>query len=213
MKKERITTELKWAALKNEYHIGKVKIGKKVHDVNELKDAIENGEMLAKLQACADELHDGDLIVAVKAYRRTLQSQGSNMRNNKIAYMPTDMIRYELLDAYTDTLVPSKTTVASIGDKARHNYSVEDIKSLAGNVVELQNMYNSFSTYRSRYLAKIEDINEFDARFDLIKELKAEAKRAIPAANAAYIKRLQDGMGRDLNDDEIAELVELLARR
>ena len=63
MKKERITNELKWAALKNEYHIGKVKIGKKVHDVNELKDAIENGEMLAKLQACADELHDSDLIV------------------------------------------------------------------------------------------------------------------------------------------------------
>lgn len=210
MKKERITNELKWAALKNEYHIGKVKIGKKVHAINELKDAIENGEILAKLQACADELHDGDLIAAVKAYRRTLQSQGSNMRNNKIAHMPTDMTRYELLDAYTNTLAPSKTTAASIGDKARHEYSVEDIKSLAGNVVELQNMYNSFSTYRSRYFARIEDINDFDARFDLIKELKAEANKASSVSEECVQKILASGV--KLTDEEIATIVKALQK-
>ena len=53
MANNKITKNLEWKALKENYKIGQVRVGKKFVSVNELADAIADGEIQALLQQCA----------------------------------------------------------------------------------------------------------------------------------------------------------------
>lgn len=135
--------------MKETFTIGTVKVKGELIKVNELQDAIDAGEIKEMLQRCADELHNGDFSSAVKAYRRTLQSQGCNMRNGKLAHTTTDLLRYNLLEGYTSQFVTTSST-AVIAGKAKWQYTMEDIESLAGNFEELRKLYNSMSDKKSK---------------------------------------------------------------
>lgn len=198
--------ELTWQALESEYRI-RTKNGVKE---NELADAIASGEILALLQRCADELHAGDFSGAVVAFRRNL----SSIKCNKIksdSFRSVDKERYELLNSYTEQFVVKPSSTAA-GGKAKVNYNCDDIMALRGNYEELRKLYNVFADRKSKSPDKIADMNEFLDNFDLIKELRKEAKEAEakPQVSKSILEKLQTG--KKLTAAENAELVKLLTK-
>lgn len=204
---DKTTKALQWDTLKNEFIIGSVRVGKKFIKVNQLADAIEDGVILERLQECADELHNGDFNDAVRAYRRILSSKHTNM-NKSDNTQPADRVRYQLLKEYTDQFVIKSTNNVVIG-KAKHDYTMEDIKKFAGDYKELTNLYNSFSTQKSRYAEKIEDMADFTARFDYVKQLKKAAK-AKSAVSVDIIEKVK--AGGTLTADELTKLLKALEK-
>lgn len=201
------TKALQWQTLKEEFVIGKIRVGKKFFDVNQLADAIKDGEILARLQECADTLHNGDFNEAIKAYRRTLSSQACNMKKSELT-TGTDLLRYNLLNDYTATFVVKSTNNVVIG-KAKHDYTMEDIKKFAGDYKELTNLYNSFSTQKSRYAEKIEDMADFTARFDYVKQLKKAAK-VKAYVSVDIIEKVK--AGGTLTAEELTQVLKALGR-
>ena len=204
----KITRALEWKALKENYKIGQVRVGKEFVRVNELQDAIEAGEIHTLLEQCANELHAGDFSEAVRVFRKNLSSQLTNMKKSDTTNH-VDFTRYELLEAYTKQFVVT-TTSAVIPGKAKVNYKHDDIMALKGNYEELRKLYNCFADRKSKEPDKVND--EFLANFELIKQLKAEAKAAEskPQVDAAVLAKLQ--AGKKLTKEEAEALVKLLTK-
>lgn len=239
MANNRITKELGWKEMKETFTIGTVKFKGELIKVNELQDAIEAGEIKEMLQRCADELHDGDFASAVKAYRRTLQSQGCNMRSGKVAHTNTDLVRYELLENYTKQFVTT-TSTAVIEGKAKWQYTLEDIESLAGNHEELRKLYNSMMDklskdpeaiveYFNRNLAWSKEpgldsmeadffvaletksaMLDYRAKVERVRVLRNEAKDPVNKVSDNIVAKLQ--AGKKLTAEENAELLKLLGK-
>ena len=203
MANTKITKALTWQALESAYRI-RTKNGVKE---NELAEAIATGEILALLQACANELHDGDFASTIKSFRRNL----SSMKCNKVKadnFRTVDRERYELLNAYTEQFVVT-TTSAVIPGKAKVNYGKDDIMSLRGNHEELRKLYNIFADRKSKRPESID--NEFNENFALIKQLKAEAKKEeATKVDPSILEKLQ--AGKKLTAAEAKALVELLTK-
>lgn len=209
MSNERITKELSWKELKETFKIGTVRYNGKLVQVNELEEAIQAGEVRDMLQKCADELHAGDFASAVKAFRRTLQSQGSNMRNDKIAHTTTDLARYELLDSYTKQFVASANT--TIVGKAKWQYTVEDIEALRGNHEELRKLYNSMMDKKSKQpedILNVTTMEEYMTRVDMVRNMRNEASQ--PSVSTDLLDKLK--ANKKLSAEEAAELVKLLSK-
>lgn len=208
MANNKITKNLEWKALKENYKIGQVRVGKKFVSVNELADAIADGEIHALLQQCADELHDGDFSSAIRTFRKNLSSQLCNMKKSNTT-PPVDFQRYELLDKYTEQFVV-KTTSAVVAGKAKVNYNHDDIMTLKGNHEELRKLYNVFADRKSKRPESLDD--EFYANFELIKQLKTEAKAAEDKVTVStdILAKLKAGV--TLTAEESAELVKLLTK-
>lgn len=231
MANNRITKELGWKEMKEAFTIGTVKVKGELIKVNELADAIEAGDIKEMLQRCADELHAGDFNSAIKAYRRTLQSQGCNMRSGKVAHTNTDLVRYELLENYTKQFVTT-TSTAVIEGKAKWQYTLEDIESLAGNHEELRKLYNSMMDKKSKDPEAIVDycrsnnsidktddayivheraaMAEYAALVERVRILRNEAKEPVKTVSDYIITKLQSG--KKLTAAENAELLKLLGK-
>ena len=205
-KVQRITKDLEWKVLKENYKIGQVKYNGKFIEVNELDEAIKSGELLETLQKCANELHNGSLPDAIKAYRRTLSSQYCNMKKSDYVN-PTDNVRYDLLDKYTAQFV-NKSTNSIVPGKAKWQYTVADIMSLEGNHEELRKLLNSMADKKSKYPDDIVDMTEYQSRLDLVKKLKKEAEE--PKVNNDILAKLK--ANKKLTAEEAKELLNLLNR-
>ena len=176
---------------------------------NELVDAIEAGEILELLQKCADELHGGNFTEVIKAFRRNL----SSVKCNKVKagnFRTVDRERYELLNSYTEQFVVKSSSPANalVPGKAKVHYNKDDIMTLKGNHEELRKLYNVFADRKSKHPETIDE--EFHANFALIKELKAEAKKAQSTVSNDIIAKLKEG--KKLTKAENAELVKLLTK-
>lgn len=172
MAKISITKELSWKELALAYPIINIEHEGKTIAVNKLKDAIDSGALKAVMQACADELHNGDISAVVKAIRKNLSSQQCNMR--KAAYNPNqkiDWMRYELLDAYTASLMPTK--------EAYWKTTVEEIDALfnAGNLKGLQSVYDCMMSTKSKYPEQIVDMDEFKTRLAHVSKMRSSLEQ------------------------------------
>lgn len=195
--------ELTWQALEAEFRI-RTKNGVKE---NELAEAIQAGEILALLQKCADELHNGDLTSVVRAFRRNLSSIKCNKVKND-SFRSVDRERYALLEAYTAQFV-EKVSTNKFG-KAKVNFNRDDIMTLEGNYEELRKLYNVFADRKSKSPDKITDMVEFKDNFELIKRLKAEAKKAENAVTEDILVRLKEG--KKLTKAQTEELLNKLTK-
>ena len=195
--------ELTWQALEAEFRI-RTKNGVKE---NELAEAIQAGEILALLQKCADELHNGDFTSVVRAFRRNLSSVKCNKVKND-SFRSVDRERYALLEAYTAQFV-EKVSTNKFG-KAKVNFNRDDIMTLEGNYEELRKLYNVFADRKSKSPDKITDMVEFKDNFELIKRLKAEAKKAESAVTEDILVRLKEG--KKLTKAQTEELLNKLTK-
>ena len=208
MANNRITKALTWQALETEYRI-RNKNGVKE---NELADAIASGEILALLQACANELHNGDFNSVIRAFRRNL----SSMKCNKVksdSFRSIDRERYELLNSYTEQFVDTVAN-ATVTGKPKWQYTIEDIESLAGNHEELRKLYNSMMDKISKDPTTINTVTteqEYRARVERVRILRNEAA-------AAPVEKVSDSIlskltaNKKLSAEEAAELLRLLSK-
>lgn len=204
----KIIKALEWKELKEAYKIGQVRIGGEFVRVNELDEAIKAGEIHDLLVKCADELYNGDFQSVIRAFRKNLSSQLCNMKKSDTTNH-VDYQRYELLDSYTKQFVV--TTTSAVG-KVKTEYTIDDIVSLKGNYEELRKLYNSFADKKSKSPDKIEDMKDYEERFELIKKLKSEAKEQMdkPQVSATILAKLQSG--KKLTAEESAQLINLLTK-
>lgn len=203
-KQVKTTTDLTWTALKEEYVIGTVKIGGKLVQVDELQDAIASGELLGKVQACADELHSGDITRAIEALKRNLSSVKTRSKNYK------DLQRAAVLWDFANSVV-AKTSVVS-GDKPKWQATVEDIEALRGNYEELRKLYNLMRDYIASYPERVETIcslDVYEGRIQLVLRLRNEAKKASEVPTDLLAK-LQGN--KKLTAEEAAAVLKLLQR-
>ena len=117
----RLTEELYWVSYKELYYIGLRETEELVRDnagnivfdengkertvrikrnVNELQEAIDSGEFEAKIQKCADMLHDGDVEEVYFAMAKNLDSQRFHMKKRDVAVSASDKIRFATIDAF-----------------------------------------------------------------------------------------------------------------
>lgn len=201
---EKITKELTWVELKDAYPI------KPAKNLNMLADAIEAGEIYELLLACADQLHNGDFSKAIEAFRRNLSSTKCNRTKND-TFDSISMLRYNLLDTYTAQFVKTAAN-ATVPGKAKWMYTVEDIESLRGNYEELRKLYNSLSDQKSKKpeaIVAVTTMEEFQARIDLTRELRNEAK-AEAELPTILLTKLQ--ANKKLTKEESEILVKLLTK-
>lgn len=225
-KTTRISENLSWTALKENFYIGSITVGGQKLTVNKLQDAIDDGTLKQMLIECADEYHDGDLVAVLNILKRNLSSQLCNMRKRASAgytsNYETDKIRYETLKTFVDGLMSEHVKPKSgiSANKPQWAYGPEEIDQIDDPEL-LRKVINSIADpcsdgknpapYIARFGENYREIviaNREYARERLAK-LKAEASK--PKVSDALQQKILNGNGR-LTKAELEELTELLKR-
>jgi hypothetical protein len=223
VKQPRITEELSWKSLTQNYYVGTVVVDGQTIAINKLQDAISDGTLLAMVTSCADKMHEGDVGAVVEAIKRNLSSNRTNF--SKKDYNPAadvEASRLALLWSFFDGLAVKEKKVvaglpASTKEKALWELTVEEITSLdTGNYKVLDSVYQNMMSKKSKKPEDILDMDEFKARLKLVSSLRTAAKAAAKAAANTIIVP-EDIMskvlaGKALTKAESADLAELLLK-
>ena len=213
----KITTDLTWEVLRGAYRIGTVKIDGKNIEVNELKEAIEDGTLDAKIQKCADELHDGDTYSALLSFSRNLSSKNTNMK--KQVYSATtkvDQTMYELLREYTTKKMSELKGASRSGNsKAYWQYTMEEIEA-ADTYQLVKSIYDCMCSVKSKYPEVTASVPDFEERKAAVSKKKSEMLKAMknPTTNISdtLMNKLTGGKKAVLSKEEAATLANLLAK-
>lgn len=160
----KLSTELGLQAIAIKYDVN-------AKGVDAVKAAIDDGTIWGMLQACADERFGGDLKPVLAQFNRNLSSQRCTRRPSDTA-AANRAAMVELLWAMThDTSKAPKA--AARAPKAGFQYTVAEVEDLfaAGNLEELQRMYNNIHSNVSKKLTGLSTANYAEA-------LKADPKLA-----------------------------------
>lgn len=227
MANSKLTANLTLAAIAIKYDVN-------AHGVDNLKTAIENGEILGMLKACADELYGGDMKPVMAQFNRNLSSQRCTRKITDTASKNrADMV--ELLWAMTH----GTKVGAPKAPRAGFQYTIEEVDALAaeGNVAELQRLYNNVHSNVNKKLAG-EHPSNWPTRFaedpvlarwvkvkehvsEVLPKVKARAKASKPAEETSTKPEVSDDLAKKLANykagkkatftpEQMAEIVKLL---
>lgn len=182
MSNTKITENLSWNAIKNNYHIGAVMINGEAVQVNELQDAIDNGSIKQLMDECAEQLYAGDLLSVCRVLKHNLASARTN--TSKRPNSPTkakDLTRIELMWNYVDSIM-SATAVSSRQNKSGKSYwtwTMEEIMAVPmSDVRTLQSIRDNMASAKAKYPERIEDMDDFMLRYKAASQRLSEAKAA-----------------------------------
>lgn len=205
--------------------------------VDGIKAAIGDGTIWGMLQTCADEKFDGDLKPVLAQFNRNLSSQRCTRRPSDTA-AANRAAMVELLWAMTHDSTKAPKAAAR-APKAGFQYTVAEVEDLfaAGDVEELQRMYNNVHSNVSKKMAGLSTVNYAEAikadpklaswlevkeaASKRLSELKA-AKKAGTAApakvevsadlTAKLMKSNESGKAATLTAAQVKELLKLLGQ-
>jgi len=190
--------------------------------IGQLTKAIEAGEIMNMLKACADSMYGGDLRPVMAQFNRNLSSQRCTRKIVDTASKNrADMV--EALWAMTHSEAIKGTPKARAGFK----YTKEEVDALvaAGDVEELQRFYNNIHSIVSKSISGLAMSQLDDQQKDRIavKEYASEKLSALKASKKAaslnqaevsekLLGKLQTGKAASLSKAEVAELLKLLGK-
>lgn len=192
------------------------------HGIGKLTKAIEAGEIMDMLKACADSMYGGDLRPVMAQFNRNLSSQRCTRKIVDTASRNrADMV--EALWAMTHSEVIKGAPKARAG----FTYTKEEVDSLvaAGDVEELQRFYNNIHSIVSKSISGLAMSQLDDRQKDRIavKEYASEKLSALKASKKAaslsqaevsekLLGKLQGGKATSLSKAEVAELLKLIGK-
>ncbi len=201
MRKNKTHPKLQWTALKEEYFVGTLRVDGEVIEVNELADAIAAGELGAILKESAEMFHNGNEVAALNSFSRLVSSMKTNIK--KAEYRPsmrTDIVRIELLEKF----IASER--AATATKPKWQWTADEITSLE----EANSVYNNMASIKSKYPERIQDMDEFEDRFEQV-SLKRTAMKKADALPDSLIDKLTSGKA-ILSKAEAEALLKLLRK-
>lgn len=149
----RTPENLTWKSICERYPIATVKVDGKQVMVNSLKDAIEDGTLLAEVTEAANEMYEGDTYQVLSAMSRVLSSALVNIR--KRADSPTktkDLSRCEMLREFVSKNMAAIKAARPIEQQAKWRYSKEDIEAIPlSEVKQLKSIRDCMASKLSDY--------------------------------------------------------------
>jgi len=224
VKKVRITEELTWSSLKDRFVIGNFTHEGVSLAINQLKDAIDNGTLLAMVVNCADKMHDGNVTEVVEAIKRNLSSNATNFKKKE--YNPTadqDNLRLSLLWNFFDGLSIKEKKVTeglpeTLKEKALWALTTEEIEGLdKSNYKILDSVYQNMQSHKSKTGKEVvlaADPQYLD-RLALISKYRSECRAAAKKAESEVViptELLTKAAAGKLTKADQAELSEFLMR-
>ena len=242
MKVTKTTMELSMKSLATRFYIGMVSIGEgKMVQVNSLKEAIDNGTLLAMIEDCAKQLHNGEIKPVLDAMLKNLSSYLCET-NDMSKYFPDRnlrTVRYDLIQGYVKGLAIDASAASSNKPVAKSywQWSMEDIKSVDINAEGaerlLKSIYDNLASAKTKYPALTNDGTEF-ASFSvhyvvgqaeeswtfnahaekraLVTSMRNAIKNTTPVVSEAILAKLASGGVAKLTAIEAAELAVLLGK-
>lgn len=212
----RITENLNWQSLKENFFIGNVKVDGKYVAVNNLDVAIEDGTIEALVVECANELHEGNLYAAYLAWNRNLSSQQTNMKKGYNPDAEQDWMRFNSLRAYvTKRMAEIKGEANNGNSKAYWEYTMEEIEALT-DAKTIKSVYDNMRSKKSKYPTVVAAIADYEDRLAVISkkrnELIAAEKSGINKVDEALLAKLSKGNKATLSAQEAADLFAILAK-
>ena len=234
-KNTNITQELHWRALHERFFIGtrltevlardeagnilfkgdQPVVRRERQSVNELEEAIADGTLDRMLADCAAELHDGDIAVALKAWRRVLSSTQTNLKKRS-QVGPTDWVRFELLWQFTTDKLAAASKDAVGGGLPQWAFGPEQIDRVNDPAV-LQKIINSIADVCSTKANSPRYAEQLGSNYrEVANANRAYARKRMKALNSAkgqidpaLLSKLQKGSAK-LSSAETAALLKLL---
>lgn len=130
----KLTSNLSLAAIAVKYDVN-------ANGIEQLKKAIEAGEITDMLKACADERFDGDLKPVMAQFNRNLSSQRCTRKITDTA----SKNRADMVEALWAMTHATQGTTGAKAPRAGFQYTKEEVDALVatGDVAELQRFYNN----------------------------------------------------------------------
>lgn len=164
------------------------------HGIEQLKKAIEAGEITEMLKACADERFGGDLKPVLAQFNRNLSSQRCTRKITDTA----SKNRADMVEALWAMTHATQGGTGAKAPRAGFQYTREEVDALVaeGNVAELQRLYNNVHSNVNKALAGLstscyaEELagNPKLAQWVDTKEYVSEQLRALKAQTKAKTK-------------------------
>lgn len=191
MANNKLTPNLSLSAIAIKYDVN-------AHGIEQLKQAIEAGEIADMLKACADERFDGDMKPVLAQFNRNLSSQRCTRKITDTA----SKNRADMVEALWDmTHVVPRVRAANgmpSAPRAGFLYTRQEVDDLVaeGNVAELQRLYNNVHSNVNKAIGGLstscyaEELanNPKLARWIDVKEYVSEQLRVLKATNKAKAK-------------------------
>lgn len=206
---------LTWNSLMTRYPAATVKVDGKPVEVDALKDAIEDGTLLAEVQEAAAK--QGVETYAVLCRMSRLLS--SNLVNIKKRYdspsKTKDLARCEMLRTFVRVNMDSINGTKATGEKAKWKYTTDDIAAIPLNdVKQLKSIRDCMASKLCKYPDDLPD--GFQQTYAFACERYSAAKKAekhAPAAELsadtmALVEKLKSG--KNLSKDDKAALAAVL---
>ena len=195
-----------------------------VIDVESFKKFVEDGELRALIDECAEAMHGGDTAPVIKQMIENCQSKKCTDKNR----VPNSVVRSsseanEFLLAYLKTLrEPANRRgdrTGIVGNKAKWDMTVEEIDAI-DDVETLRKVKNCMASHKSKDLAGIadEDLTDKDQEFLKVYEHTAKRLKELKANTATVqvsddlLEKLQSGKAATLSKAQVAELLKILGK-
>ena len=195
-----------------------------VIDVESFKKFVEDGELRALIDECAEAMHGGDTAPVIKQMIENCQSKKCTDKNR----VPNSVVRSsseanEFLLAYLKTLREpanrrgDRTGIA--GNKAKWDMTVEEIDAI-DDVETLRKIKNCMASHKSKDLAGIadEDLTDGDQEFLKVYEYTSKKLKDLKANKATVqvsddlLAKLESGKAATLSKAQVAELLKILGK-
>lgn len=223
----KLTQDLHWATLVENFPIGYVPVtkivtvrdeqGKALLDgngaeltavitttdtvfVNKMQEAIDAGVIDQLITECAKQYHNGDFLSALNWWKRVMDSQRHNISGS--AYRPTlasDMARLETIDKYTTAkrAMMDKSGRPMKSAKPQWAYGPDEIDQITDAAV-LQKVINSIADVCSGAKANVDYATRLGPDF-----------MTVAKANRAYARTRMAALKKELSSDQ-AKLINVL---
>lgn len=212
---------LTWKSLVERYPITTIKVDGKMVEVNALKDAIEDGTLLAEVEAAAKE-QGVETYDMLRQMSRLLSSNLVNIRKRYDSPSKTkDLVRCEMLREFVKANMAQHNDSKAVGDgKAKWKYTQEEIAAIDLSEVKLlKSIRDCMASKLCKYPDDIPD--GFQQTYAFACERYSEAKKAEKAAPAvtldddtlALVSKLKTGSKLTKNDKAaLAAVLERLSK-
>ena len=226
----RLTEAMSWRALKERYFIGEMRINDKVEKINQLADAINNGEIDKMAAECAEQLHGGDLYSVYTAWSKNLSSMQTNMKKKPyLSNATAEWTRYNTLRDYVSKKMSElKGSGRSGNSKAYWQWTVEEINAIpVSDLRTIKSVYDNMASKRSKYPELVASDPTFAERskaasvkYSAAKKYAAEQQAAeqevkidkavLQKIDKSLLAKLSKGSNASLSKAEAAVLAEIL---
>ena len=234
----KITEDLNWQALKDNYFIGTrvveelkrdssgkivMKNGEPVVQrigrmVNELQQAIDDGTLDRLVLECAKEYHDGNIQPVLVAIARNLDSKRCNLK--KATYAPNKAIDEVRLETLTKFVASRRTSsrAKTSGGLPQWAYGKAEINKLE-TPEAIQKVINSLSDVccdkpGGNYALRLGEnyVEIAKANREYARKRKAQLEAAANSVDDALLAKLAKGSKVTLTPEQAAQLVKILTK-